>query len=405
MHARSLSRNTITLLIGNLVGAGLSFLLAALIGRSYGESGLGIYAASLAWIFPLALLVEFGTNTALIRDTSTDYAKQDAYLLAITAIKLRIGIPIMLLLWAFAEIIVNAPTVAEGIRLSAPLVLTLPLFSGFSAIFRSRQQMLPVTALTVGMLIVQVTLTLAVILGGYSVRWTLVVNTVTSAGQLFAAYIIYQRYFVYRNPSVSDKTNPIPTDSLAITNRSRPFAIAGVLAAVQIRLPLILLGQIGIPAQAGLFSAAQRFLDAGKIPAQAYFDALFPRLSSLKPEEIPQAQRLTLRFVAVVGAVFALGIIFAGPWALHVVYGPSFDAALLPLRIGAFVLLVSLLKNGLTLIRYAQGREQAANLVTAISILVAFPCGLWLIPQYGATGAMLTALMTETSAFVLLWRI
>src|SRR5215813_4595942 len=93
-----LSRNTFTLLIGNIGGAGLSFLLSVLIGRALGKDGLGIYSVVLAWVFPLNLLVEFGLGTLATRDVSQDASAGGSYLRAMAAARLWLGIPVAVLI-------------------------------------------------------------------------------------------------------------------------------------------------------------------------------------------------------------------------------------------------------------------------------------------------------------------
>ncbi|MBC8172002.1 MAG: oligosaccharide flippase family protein, partial [Anaerolineae bacterium] len=63
-----LASNTLTLLTGNAGSAMLSLLLSVLIGRALGKDGLGVYAAALAWVYPVALLADAGLSTLITRD-------------------------------------------------------------------------------------------------------------------------------------------------------------------------------------------------------------------------------------------------------------------------------------------------------------------------------------------------
>jgi O-antigen/teichoic acid export membrane protein len=210
-----LSANTVTLAVSNVGTALLSFLLAVLIGRGLGESGLGAYAVALAWVMPLSLLAEFGIGTLITRElakqlvaltprsleslaaspkrgvplrkgsintehvlekgngvlaslppsTAGEFEMKEQGSLVQTAVQARLlmGGGLMLLLILAAPLLTNDAALALGIQLSAPLILIQPLYSTYTAIFRARGDMRPIPWLNIGMLAVQVGLTAAVL--------------------------------------------------------------------------------------------------------------------------------------------------------------------------------------------------------------------------------------------------
>ena len=108
-----LSRNTLALLISNggsaLLSFGLSVLIGrllvedalglerrvdpALIGRVLGQEGLGVYAAALAWVFPLSLLAEMGIGTLITRDIAQTPDAAHAYVRQSVRVRLPSSTP------------------------------------------------------------------------------------------------------------------------------------------------------------------------------------------------------------------------------------------------------------------------------------------------------------------------
>ncbi|MCA9907716.1 MAG: oligosaccharide flippase family protein, partial [Anaerolineae bacterium] len=126
MLKRRLSTQTITLAISNVGTAGLSFLLAALIGRALGAEGLGIYGVALAWVMPLALIAEFGLGTLITREIARDATRTgDLVHAAVRARQIMGGAATLLLLIA-APLLSADPLTAIGLQISAPLVLIQP---------------------------------------------------------------------------------------------------------------------------------------------------------------------------------------------------------------------------------------------------------------------------------------
>ena len=136
-----LTRSALTLLLSNLGGAALAFVLSVLIGRALGQDGLGVYATALAWVFPLALMAEFGLGTLVTREVAHDPSAAAALLHVAARARLALGGGLMLLLVIAAPALSRDALVVRGLQLSAPLVVILPFFSLFSAVFRAHQQL------------------------------------------------------------------------------------------------------------------------------------------------------------------------------------------------------------------------------------------------------------------------
>jgi O-antigen/teichoic acid export membrane protein len=395
-----LSRNTLTLLISNVGGAALSFLLFALLGRALGQSGFGAYNAALAWITPLWQLAEFGLGTLMTRDLAAHFDQVTAYLRATSLIRARLGGGLMLMLIIGAPFLSSDPKVVQGLQLSAPLILILPTFGAFTAIFRATRQMWPIPWLNIGMLVGQIALTVLVFMLGGGVLAALWVNMLTSAGQLVAAWAIWKWHF---QRMVEPDTEPLPL--LPLLKRAWPFALAAVLAALQSRIGTILLEKLTTTAEVGYYAAATRFVEAARLIPNALFGALFPALAALADQ--PERMKLTFRRVMIglgsFGGVLALLFIPVSGLVLRLVYGDAFTPASSILQIAMIGLLPSLLRGGQTLYEYAQGRETFVNQVTAVTLAAQIAAGLWFIPRAGALSAAWSVLLTETFGLALLW--
>lgn len=400
MFAR-LSRHTALLLMSNLGGAALSFALSVIIGRWLGSDGLGSYSVVLAWVYPLSMVVEFGLATLATRDLSQDSAAASAYLHAITKARLVFGGVAFVALVAFAPLLSDDPRIVSGLVISAPLVIILPLYSTFTALFKARGAMWPIPYLNLGMLAAQVILTALFLASGGDILEALIANVVTSALQLAAAWALWRWRFerhaarVVGGVALSD-----------LVRRAWAFALAALFAALQVRLSIILLEQLAGTEAVGYFAAANRFVEAGRMIPNAFFGALFPALSSLAAQPI-RLQRTFSRAMWGLGAfglLAALGAFVAAPALIEFSYGSAFLPTVPVLNILMVALVLSLLRGGRTLYHYAQGREQQVNLVNGMVIVIQTALSLWLIPRLSASGAAWALVVVEAAALALLWR-
>ncbi|MGB1287729.1 MAG: oligosaccharide flippase family protein, partial [Aggregatilineales bacterium] len=303
------------------------------------------------------------------------------------------------LVWLAAPLLSDSPVFVQGLRISAPMIVIVPFYSSFTAVFRAHQMMQPIAYLNMGMLIIQVTLTALIFATGGGIIAALVVNTVTSTGQLITAWWIYRRRF-YHPAKQSIALMPLLRQGL-------PFAIAAVLAAFQMRLALILLEQFTDAAQVGLYAAAYRFIEAGRMLPHALFDALFPRLAELSKNQIG-LQRTFFRVsigLLVFAVCFAIGMLLFADFILRISYGEAFVSATLSLQILAVAFLPMLLRQGRILYAYALQYEQRVNVVIFVMLIIQGVLSLILIPSGGATGAAIVILVTEFIGMLLIWLI
>jgi O-antigen/teichoic acid export membrane protein len=372
-----------------------------LVGRSLGQDGLGVYATALAWVFPLSLIAEFGLGTLMTRDLAQSPDAAENYLRATTLARLWLGGGLMLALLILAPFLSSDAAVVAGLQISTPLIVILPFFGAFTAIFRARQAMWAIPPLNLGMLIAQVVLTALVFQTGGGVLAALVINTLTSAGQLIAAWGVYQWKF---RTSIQTQSM-VSLQMMTLLKRAWPFALAAILAALQARAGTILLERLTDTAQVGYYAAAARFVEAARMIPNALFGALFPALAALvaQLDKFHHTFRRVTLGLAGFGLLLGIGFtLFATPVML-LTYGNSFASAIPVLQIAMWSLLPALLRAGRTLYWYAQGQEQFTNIVTGAVLLAQIALSLWLIPVHGAVGAVVVSLITETAAFILLW--
>ena len=360
---KRLSQNTIILLVSNIGSASLSFLLAVLIGRFYGEAGLGNYASVLAWIFPLSFVVEFGFGTLITRDIAQQHELASDYLCLTWQFRLIIGTIIIIFLCGASTFLSDTPF---GIIISSPLVIILPAYSAYTAIFRAHQRMQPIALLNVGMLITQVMLLGIAITYNMDITWLFIINTITSLGQLLVARWIYRNYFYIK--AKTDSTLRLQD----LIRQSRPFAIAGIISALQARFSILWLESVSTPLLVGLFVASLRFIDGAKMIPNALFGAVYPALSSLSDNRSALNQ-LFIRILLGLCfyGVFIVGFLgFFGDELLLITFGQDFTQARSALFIMGLMLIPFLLRSGWSLYWYALGRERAVNRILVINLIV-----------------------------------
>jgi O-antigen/teichoic acid export membrane protein len=260
--------------------------------------------------------------------------------------------------------------------------------------------MWPVPLLNLGMLAAQAGWTAAIMGPQVRVEDLFAINLWTSVGQLGAAWLVYQARF---SPGTLAPVELPPLSTLL--RRAWPFALAAVFATAQTRLSVILLEHFFTAADAGYFSAANRFTEALRLLPNALFGALFPTLAvlALYPTLLQKTFKRIFAGLALFSMLVGLFCTLAAPMLIPLVYGPEFSPAIPVLSLLSWALGVSLLRGARTLYLYALGQEHRVNLLNGLSLLIHAVIGIMLVSSWGANGAALALFIGEAIALALLF--
>lgn len=395
-----LSRNTLILLLNNGGTAILAFALTVIIARGLGDVALGQYVTVMAWVLPLSLVVDFGVGTLITRDVAQNHAAAANYLQTTTPFRWMIGGTIILLMWILAPMLSDDAKIVTGLRIGIFLALIDALFASYTAVFRAWENMLPILLLNIGLLTMQVVGSLIVVWGDGDVRHLIAVIVFADAIQLSATWLTW-RYLSKKQEQATKNSHHTPIQHLSfhkILKLTFPFAVAGILAMLQIRVVILLLEQFTTAQQVGWYAAANRLIEAARLLPNALFGALFPALAAMIHDQT-NFQKLFRRVGwGIIGYSCIIGfgsLILAKPM-IHLIFGVEFKVAAPIMTILAWTLIPSLLRNLFTLRLYAYGQEQIVNIMMLITLVLQIGIGLMLIPNYELRGAAWTVLIGET---------
>lgn len=396
---RRVALNALVLSGVNVSGAGLNFLLSLVIARALGVEDFGRYTFALAWTFALGQFAEFGLNTLLTRELAR---RPDAVAGPVSAanwIKSALALVLAGGLWLGAPALSGDAHTGAALALAAPLVWLNALYGSYTAVFRAAQRMTPILLLNAGGLLLQLLLTLFVVAQGGDLSAVLAVALGANGAQLLAAYALYRARFYAGSSGAVDLSLVKRMARAAI-----PFAIAGVLGAIELRASVVLLGTLGAQREVGLFGAAGRWAEAARILPYGFLGALFPALSAQAvPAQVEQTFLRAARALLAYALLSALVLSLAAPVLLALSYGADFAAASGTLQVLAWLSVPMLINTASELALYALGDEQFVNGVTACGLAVQFVLALPLIHAYGAAGAALSVCAGEGFVLLPLW--
>lgn len=400
-----LSRNTVYFILLNVATAVFSFLISVMIGRGLGAAALGQYSLALAWSLTLAQFADFGMNTLLTRELAQIPAATPRYLAASLVSKTVLGLALMLFLILFAPVLTPQPETAVALQFSAVLILLNAWFSSFLTVLRAFGRAAPILIINTAGLLLQTVLTFVLIAAGFQVYAVILLVVLLQAAQCLAAALWYKLQFRFPTESQSLDLSFI----LRLLHRALPFALAGIIAALELRANIFLLGWMEGEQAVGYYSAASRITDGLRLAPNAFFGALLPALALLgNPEHAAATRRLFRRAqwgLLAFGLAAAVAITLLAQPLMNLTYGSQFESSRDVLIVLGWGLIPALALGLFVLLLYAQHQERVVNLFLAIGLALHIGLAIPFILAWSAVGAATAALLSDVVVCALLfWR-
>lgn len=397
-------RGTIEAFALQAVGAGLLFLMHAILGRSVGPEGYGVfsYALALAWV--LAIVVPLGWPTAILRFTAR-YNEEQNWGLLLGAVRrayqitLGSALAAALVLFGASFLGFMPPDVSAGLRFAA--VMLVPL--AFVGLRRKALQGLGKVRYSI--IPEDIFLPLLVILGVL----TLSVSTATGALSVYVAASLAAfalgSYWLWRTLRLA-----VPEEGRVSGPEYRtrmwaaialPMVLGGFSQIVMNRADVILLGSILSPESVGLYGAASRIAALNVFVLNAVNTVAAPMMAasfhSGHPARARKVMNTAMLFSAVGAAPLFLAMFLAPALPLGL-FGPEFTEGADLLRVLAAGQFVNAVTGPVGFALMMTGRERAFALTTGLIASGTVAGHLVLIPMIGPMGA---AVVTAASVILL----
>ncbi len=391
-----LTQNSLLLILSNIGGAVLNFGISILIGRGLGQAGFGRWAFLIAWASGMTMICEFGMNSFLTRKISQSPNSLNELLLSTLLIKILLVIIIGSVLWETSPYLGLDAETSQGLRYVIFIGLSGVMYSSFTATFRALGLMTPIVFINISSLFFQLLGIFWLLQKSSQVLPLIQWVTVTGVVQLGFAVIFWS----WRLASKGGKIEISIRSCISILKTSIPFAVAGIVGAVQMRSNIILLGYMKNESMAGLFGSASRFTDAAKLIPNGIFDAAFPAFAGSSSESHKLLFRQLNRVILLYCSLVILPLIFLSDNIIRWTFGEEFSSASSALVWLGISLFPTLNNAVVEVYLYATGDEKFATRLGLAGLGVQILSGLPLMYFYGATGAAMGVLLGEIAIWL-----
>ncbi len=405
-------------IIYNVAGQGLVLILSLIavrfIFRRLGDDVFGIIFFNLVLTTVLASALELGISATIVREVSSFFDKDRAYVTALirtaTLLYWGLGLVLVAVIWLTAPLLVthwvnlkslDAGTAATTLRLlSATTLVALPK-ALYTSLFRGRQMMALNNAIDVGTAAVQQAGILLLILRGAGVY--------VVAGWISASVILGIIAYIVVAARLVGWSTLRPAYSSEVLRRTIGFTghmmVISVLSLVHTQAAQVIVSKLLPIAEFGFYGLAASTVNRATLVTNAVAQAAFPSLSSLfatgdRPSLLTQYRKLQDLVCYGTFPLYA-GITFAAvPVYTYVFNAGVAQRLLLPT---AFLALGSWMNATISIpymLSVAMGKPQIAARLNLYALVIVLPVTVLLVLRFGIAGAGFSWVFYHVVAYV-----
>jgi len=381
-HRIVLARNAFYLLLGQSISTALAFVLNAALGRTLGPADFGVYFVLIAMATAAYVVVDWGQNAVLIRETARRADIAGPLLGSVLAIRAVASGALVVLTACFARLFGYELRIQILAALAIVCAFPLALSQAYTCVFRARNRMDLDAHVTVWSKVLTVAATLAALALGGRLESVFIAQLVGGCGALALAVLLWRR-FALQTP------RPNWAAVRELLTQGTPIAFFMIAVAAQPYIDAIVLSKLAPAAVVGYYGAARNIVGVLITPAIIISIATFPQLShaAFNPIELRRVVRIALRPTLLLGALAAVGCYLFADFAVDLIYGASHfrpSVEVLEFYAPVFFILFFNMLLGNVVIAIRRTREMAFAKLG--NMLVSTILALFLVPAFQARG-------------------
>ena len=397
---RAISWDIAIQVAGRFANLALGVVVTALLARTLGGDGFGVWSTLIAVSSLLGVIGDMGLEQVAVRCAAAEPERESQWLGALLILKQILSLLAMAL--CIGTVVLIAP---NHQALIAGIVIMLTFLTTAASALRVAFQLRVRNTYTIAVMTIQSVLWAAVVAWGYVTGAGIVALAIGfTATTSFASLLLGA--LALRLTRV--RFGEFRRHATELVRVGVPVAVGGVFVMGYGQIDQVLVFKIAGSREAGFYAAAYRLFSQSSFVPVSVSTTVFALLAASFVADTEKFRvllqtSLELLLAVAIGAL-ALTAVYSGE-IIRLVFGHGFDrsAAALPVLMGAFVLVsVGYLQDLLVIISRQQNR-----FVIAAALALALNVGLnvALIPRYGFMAAAWITLATEFFVVVARWLI
>ena len=390
--ARKIAKNTLFLLVSQIISYILAFFYMIYIARYLGADGFGTLSFAIAFTGIFSILADLGLNTLTVREIARDKSLTGKYFSNVVLMKTFLAV----LTFGLMAVIINLlgyPQEVINVVYFVALYSILTTFYGiFNSIFQAYEE---IEYQSIGQVISNVLMFTGVLIGIYyafnvlGFAFIFFISSVISLIYIFLVYIWkFPHYKMQINWSFWKST----------IKEALPFGLTGISGMVYTYIDSVMLSLFQGNEVVGWYNAAYRLILALLYIPITINITLFPSMSQFHISSKDSLNLITEKYfklMVITGIPLGAAVTILADNLIILIFGYGYLQSIVALQILIWTTVFTFIGAAFIRLLEATNRQLIMTKVSAICVVVNIVLNLILIPSFSYVGASIATVVTE----------
>jgi O-antigen/teichoic acid export membrane protein len=396
--AQRIAKNTIVLLVAQIVSMTFGFFYTMYMARYLGAEGFGTLSFALAFTSIFCLFADLGLGSLTIREVARNKALANKYIGNISVIKVGLAIFAYILIVLVSNLMGYPEQTLKVIQLISLSVICNAFTSMFCTIFQALEKMEYVSLGRILNSVLMLALTIIAINQGLSVVGLAFIYLGVSVFGLFYSLLIYILKLGMIKPEF-DWLFLKPTINAAL-----PFFLSALVDTIAFKIDIVMLSSMKGDIVVGWYSAAYRLLEVMMFVPATFGGSIFPVFSKFyvsSQESLKLAYKKSFEYLSIIALPISVGTTILAEKIIFIIYAENYGPSITALRILIWTIPVIFLAFLMGTMLASINKQALAVKINLFGMLLNILINFILIPKYSLYGASIATVFTSSAALLL----
>ena len=380
------------LLVSQIIASICGFIWTILMARYLGVSKYGILGFGISLTGILAITLDLGISSHIVRSVATDYDSAPKYLGNVIPLKSIFSIGTFLL-----TLIILIIMKADSLTITVTLLFSIEtiintfknLLNGVFQAFEEGKYQGIGNIISNLLLFAFILITIYTDLDIYGITFSYILANLIA--------LIYE-YYVLNKHIVKPKFEFNWSFCKKVTLLSIPFALASFFYTIYYSIDVVMLTHLIGSYPTGIYNAAYKLISVLTLFYSIYVAVIFPAMNKFyKNDEslLTISLEKSIKYLSLIMVPIAIATMFYSTDIIQLIYGNKFDAAASALSILIWTVCLLFINGACTMLLQASHKEVTVTKVYAIAAVFNIVLNIFMIPHYSYNGAAFTTVMSD----------
>lgn len=397
---RRIAKNTLVLLVAQIVSMGLGFFYIMYTARYLGAEGFGVLSFALAFTGIFGVFTDLGLSQLTVREIARNKKLANKYIANIIPIKLFLILLTLFLIVFFINLLGYPPDTILVVYIISISIILNSFIQTFKSIYQAHEKMEYISFFNIlNSFLLLVGVVIAINQQFDVIGFAALYLIASLIVLIFNIFVVYRRFIDFSFSLDVQFWKFIIKESL-------PFGLSSIFVVIYFYIDSVMLSLLKGDEVVGWYNASYKLVFVLLFIPGVYFSSIYPVMSKLyvsSKESLKFMYSTSMKYMLVIGFMIGISTVILADDIIILIFGSEYQPSIIALQILIWAVFFSFLAHAPMYTLNSINRQVIYTKVVFIGVIVNIIFNSLLIPRFSLFGASVATVFTEFIGFSLLY--